>query len=72
MSTDDRGPIAYPRETILTTDRLAAWLQCSRSTVEAMELPRLRIPGRVVRYSAGHVLAFLEGRYRPPSAGPPL
>jgi len=70
MSTDGRSPIAYPPEAILTTEQVAEWLQCGVSTVEALGLPRLRLPVRTVRYSAGDVLAFLEGRYRPPGAGP--
>lgn len=61
-------PVAYPPETILTIEQVARWLQCSVSTVELLELPRLRIPGRVVRFAAGEVLAYLEGRYRPPAA----
>lgn len=60
--TDALRPVAYPPETILTTEQVAAWIQCSPRLVEAMGLPRLSLPGRLVRYSAGQVLAYLEGR----------
>lgn len=58
----DITPLAYPPETILTTEQLAEWLQISPRTVESWPLPRLRLPGTTVRYSAGMVLAYLEGR----------
>lgn len=61
-------PLSYPPEAILTTDQVAEWLQCGVSTVEALGLPRLRLPSRTVRYAAGEVLAYLEGRYTPPAA----
>ena len=60
----DISPISYPPETILSPKQLADWLQISERTVRDWPLPRLRLPGNsaVVRYSAGQVLAYLEGR----------
>ena len=60
----DITPVCYPPGTILTTEQVAAWLQCSVRTVEAMALPKLRGLGpRLVRYEASQVLDFLrEGR----------
>jgi hypothetical protein len=58
----DIAPLSYPPEAILTVEQLAAWLQVSERTVKAWPLPRLRLPGNTVRYSAGQVLAYLEGR----------
>lgn len=54
-------PIAYPPETVLTVEQVAEWLQISKRTVMDLPLPRLST-GRLVRYSAGQVLAYLEGR----------
>jgi hypothetical protein len=62
MSDRDYTPLAYPPETILTRRQLADWLQDSERTVEAWPIPRLKLPGGTVRYSAGEVLAYLEGR----------
>lgn len=59
---DDITPLAYPPEAILTTEQVADWLQVSVRTVKAWPLPRLKLPGTTVRYSAGQVLAYLEGR----------
>lgn len=57
------GPLAYSPETILTTEQVAEWLQCSPTVVEGLQLPRLHMRGsRLVRYSAGMVLRFLEGK----------
>ena len=53
-------PISYPPEAILTTEQVAEWLQVSSRLVEDMGLPRLKMPSRFVRYSAGMVLRFLE------------
>jgi predicted DNA-binding transcriptional regulator AlpA len=60
----DIAPVCYPPGTILNTEQVAAWLQCSVRTVEAMPLPKLRGLGpRLVRYEASQVLAYLtEGR----------
>jgi len=58
----DIRPVAYPPETILTTEQVARWLQVSERTVKAWPLPRLKLPGSTVRFSAGQVLAYLEGR----------
>jgi hypothetical protein len=58
----DISPLAYPPETILTRAQLAAWLQVSEHTVKDWPLPRLRLPGSTVRYSAGEVLRDLEGK----------
>ena len=58
----DISPLAYPPEAILTRAQLAAWLQVSEHTVKDWPLPRLRLPGPTVRYSAGEVLRYLEGR----------
>jgi hypothetical protein len=58
----DLGPVAYPPEAILTVKQLALWLQVSPRTVKSWPLPRLRLPGNTVRFSAGEVLAYLEGR----------
>lgn len=56
-------PVAYPPEAILTQEQLAEWLQISERTVKSWTfLPRLNLPGTTVRYSAGAVLAYLEGR----------
>jgi hypothetical protein len=55
-------PVAYPPEAILTQEQLSDWLQVSERTVKAWTfLPRLNLPGNTVRYSAGQVLAYLEG-----------
>jgi hypothetical protein len=55
-------PVAYPPEAILDQAQLAEWLQVSERTVKAWTfLPRLNLPGKMVRYSAGQVLAYLEG-----------
>jgi hypothetical protein len=58
----DENVKAYPAEAILTTEQLAEWLQLTPDTVLEMKLPRLNLPIRSVRYSAGRVLAYLEGR----------
>jgi hypothetical protein len=58
----DIQPLSYPPETILTRAQLAAWLQVSEHTVREWPLPRLRLPGSTVRYSAGEVLRYLEGK----------
>ena len=56
-------PLSYPPEAILTTDQLAEWLQCSPAVVEGLGIPRLQLRGsRLVRYSAGMVLRYLEGK----------
>jgi hypothetical protein len=64
MSNDkpDIEPLAYPAEAILTRKQLADWLQVSEHTVKDWYLPRLKLPSGTVRYSAGQVLAYLEGR----------
>ncbi|MGE3176786.1 MAG: hypothetical protein AB7O32_04915 [Vicinamibacterales bacterium] len=60
---DIQGPMAFAAETILTTEQVAAWLQCSPAVVEGLHLPRLQLQGsRLVRYSAGMVLRYLEGK----------
>ena len=60
---DLKGPVAYPPEAILTQEQLAEWLQVSERTVKAWTfLPRLNLPGHNVRYSAGQVLEYLEGK----------
>ena len=60
----DISPISYPPETILNPKQLAEWLQVSERTVRNWPLPRLQLPGnsQKVLYSAGQVLAYLEGR----------
>jgi hypothetical protein len=58
----DIGPVAYPAEAILTVEQVSKWLQVSERTVKSWPLPRLRLPGNTVRFSAGQVLAYLEGR----------
>lgn len=58
---DDTTPVSYPPETILTAAEVGRWLRVSERTVLDMPLPRLKL-GRLVRYSAGQVLAWLEGR----------
>lgn len=55
-------PLSYPATAILSYGQLAAWLQVSEETLKDWPLPRLRLPGRTVRFSAGQVLAYLEGR----------
>jgi len=60
-------PQAYARETILDQEQLAEWLQLSVTVVKGLGLPRLNLQGcRAVRYSAGQVLDFLEGRIPAP------
>ena len=58
----DITPVTYPAETILTVEQVAQWLQVSERTVRSWPIPRLRVPPPLVRYSAGQVLAYLEGR----------
>ena len=58
----DLAPLAYPPETILTRKQLADWLQVSEHTVKDWPLPRLKLPSGTVRYSAGEVLRYLEGK----------
>jgi hypothetical protein len=58
----DTEPIAYPDSTILTTEQVARWVQVSVSTVKMWPIPRLKLPGSTVRFSAGMVRAYLEGR----------
>jgi hypothetical protein len=60
-------PLAYPFETILTTEQLAEWLQVSARHVEELELPALVRIGRVKRYCAGIVLQHLTGSADAPS-----
>ncbi len=60
--TDDITPLAYPPEAILTIEQVARWLQVSERTVKSWPLPRLKLPGSTVRFSAGQVLAYLERR----------
>lgn len=55
-------PISYPPEAILTLDQLAEWVQAHPDTVKDWPIPRLKLPGKMVRFSAGQVLAFFEGR----------
>ena len=62
LMTNDPAPVAYQRETILTTQQVAEWLQVSEDTVQRLGLPRLKGLERTVRYSAGMVLDWLEGR----------
>lgn len=62
LKRDEGKPVAYPPETILTRKQLAEWLQVSEHTVKDWGLPRLKLPTGTVRYSAGQVLAYLEGR----------
>lgn len=62
MASTEITPLYYARETILTTEQLAKWLQVSPQFVEGSALPRLQGLGRLVRYSAGTVLDYLEGR----------
>jgi predicted DNA-binding transcriptional regulator AlpA len=60
--THDATPLCYPPGTILTTEQVAQWLQCSTRTVESMPLPKLRGLGpRLVRYEASAVLDYLKG-----------
>lgn len=58
----EANPVAYRRETILTTQQVAEWLQVSEDTVQRLGLPRLKGLERTVRYSAGMVLDWLEGK----------
>ncbi len=60
---EDITPVAYPPEAILTIEQVARWLQVSERTVKSWPLPRLKLPGSTVRFSAGTVLAYLEGRH---------
>lgn len=65
LRPEEKWPlVAYAPETIMTMAQVADWLQVSLSTVEHSEIPSLpHMPGnRIRRYSAGMVLAFLEGR----------
>jgi hypothetical protein len=58
----DIGPVAYPAEAILTVEQVSKWLQVSERTVKSWPLPRLRLPGNTVRFSAGMILRYLEGK----------
>ncbi len=58
---DDAAPVSYPPEAILTTAQVADWLKVSEDAVDKMQLPRLGGFARLVRYSAGMVLAHREG-----------
>lgn len=58
----ERKVLAYPPEAILTTAEVADWIGVSERTVKSWPLPRLKLPGALVRFSAGQVLAYLEGR----------
>jgi hypothetical protein len=62
QDAQDIQPLSYPPEAILTTEQVADWLQVSVRTVKSWPLPRLKLPGTTVRFSAGQVLAYLEGR----------
>lgn len=57
-----RKPLWYPAETILTAGEVAEWLDISEKTVLSLPIPRLKVGGKLVRYSAGQVLAYLEGK----------
>lgn len=59
---EQAGPIAYDDNTILTTKQIASWIQVSEHTVKMWPLPRLKLPGSTVRFSARQVIAYLEGR----------
>jgi hypothetical protein len=58
----DIGPLSYPDSAILNRKQLADWLQCSEYTVKDWPIPRLKAPGVKPLFSAGMVLAYLEGR----------
>ena len=62
MADEKREVLAYPPTAILKTEEVAEWLAVDVTTVREYQLPRLRLPGKNVRYSAGQVLAYLEGR----------
>lgn len=53
---------AYPPTAILTTEEVAEWVGVAPRTINDWPLPALRYPRKEKRYSAGMVLAFLEGR----------
>jgi len=59
---EETEPITYDDNTILTAEQIAAWVQVSVHTVRSWPLPRLKLPGSTVRFSARQVLAYLEGR----------
>jgi len=58
----DRKPKWYPPETILTAAEVGEWIGVSEKTVLSLPIPRLNLGTKLVRYSAGQVLAHLEGR----------
>lgn len=65
LKPDQSAPISYPPEAILTIEQVAEWLQMSVSFVEQLEAKgvlRRLATGKARRYSAGMVLAGLEGR----------
>lgn len=62
LATLDRRPLCYAAETILDQEEVAEWLGVSTHTVKNWPIPRLKTPGVKPLYSAGMVLAYLEGR----------
>lgn len=59
---EDGTPVAYPREAILTTEEVAAWLRVSPRKLEGMDVPCSFLGARTRRYVAGTVLDWLERR----------
>jgi hypothetical protein len=55
-------PLCYAPETILDQQQVAEWIGVSQHTVKEWPIPRLKTPGVKPLYSAGMVLAYLEGR----------
>lgn len=61
--SDDRPPLAYPPEAVLTIEQLAAWLQISPRTAERLDIPCVYL-GRKRRYRAGAVIQYLDRNAR--------
>lgn len=57
---EERVPISYPPEAILTQEDVAAWLGVSVRTVRKLPIKRWGHSRRLVRYLAKHVLQYLE------------
>lgn len=55
-------PPTPPREAILTTTQVAAWLQISEEQVRRLNLPSIPVGKRRWRYIAGQILDALEKR----------
>ncbi len=55
-----RPAIAYPPDSILTQEQVAAWLGISTRTLRKLPIRRWASSRRLVRYLGRHVLQYLE------------